>query len=65
MGHESPGLFDAVDPPETPEAPQPTEPDASILRAQVIVDEPLNVLDYRVPPDLVDRLHPGTPVRVP
>ncbi len=43
---------------------QAENPD-EILRAQVVVSEPLNVLDYRIGNELAELLTVGTPVRVP
>ncbi|MEM6532724.1 MAG: primosomal protein N' [Myxococcota bacterium] len=37
----------------------------TVTRARVIVNEPLNVLDYRIPEKLVGSIHPGVPVKVP
>lgn len=48
-----PSLFDQAQPPD------------ETLRAQVVVSEPLNVLDYRIPPELITQIVVGVPVRVP
>ncbi|MEO0813507.1 MAG: hypothetical protein AAFY60_11645, partial [Myxococcota bacterium] len=48
-----------------PESSSPARSEEEIIRAQVVVSEPLNVLDYRVPEALKYTLAVGVPVKVP
>ena len=43
----------------------PTDDTAPVLMARLLFEEPVGLLDYRVPEHLVDTVVPGTAVRVP